>query len=82
MKLHPRTLDVQGASSRIRSILIDLQERHGLTDAEMLGVLTEAQQSTIKYVLRAERHPGNLEHKADEACDESCAHNRVGELDA
>mgnify|MGYP001607034672 FL=1 len=48
----------------------------------MLGVLTEAQQSTIKYVLRAERHPGNLEHKADEACDESCAHNRVGELDA
>lgn len=66
MKLHPRTLDVQRASSAIRGRLLDMQETHGLTDVEMLRVLIEHLQTITKYLLREERHPGDPERKADE----------------
>jgi hypothetical protein len=66
VKLHPRTLPVQGASIAIRTELDMLQERHGLTDVEMLRVLIEHQQTLTKYLLREERHPGEPERKADE----------------
>lgn len=66
MKLHPRTLDVQRASSFIRGRLLDMQETHDLTDVEMLRILIEHQQSITKYLLREERHPGDPDRKADE----------------
>jgi hypothetical protein len=66
MKLHPRTLPVQHASLSIRDHLCRLQEEYGLTDVEMIRVLTEHQMTVTKWMLREERHPGQPEHKADE----------------
>jgi hypothetical protein len=70
LRLHPRTMPVQRAEVEIRAQLLDLQEEYDLTDIEMLRILISAQQSITKYMLRAERHPGNPDMKADEAGDE------------
>jgi hypothetical protein len=67
MKLHPRTLPVQGASAELRGLLIDFQGRHDLTNVEMLRILIDEMQSITKYMLRAERHPNDPDAKADEA---------------
>jgi hypothetical protein len=60
-------MPVQRASLEIRRALDDAQERHGLTDVEMLRVLFEHQTTISKYLLRDERHPGEPDRKADEA---------------
>lgn len=67
MRLHSRTLPVQKAGNQIKMSLIEMQQEHDLTNVEMLRVLIEAQQEITKYMLRDERHPGDPEHKADEA---------------
>lgn len=72
MRLHPRTQHVSGAEAAIRSALLDLQGEFDLTDVEMLRVLLGCAERTSRHLLRAERHPGNPEHKADEACNDDC----------
>ena len=67
LRLHSRTMQVQGAEANIRLKLIEFQQEYGLTDIEMLQILHLAQLSILKYMLRAERHPNDPERKADEA---------------
>ncbi|QKW15462.1 hypothetical protein [Verrucosispora sp. NA02020] len=59
-------MPVQRAGNAIRAELDRLQDEHDLTDIEMLRVLLEHQQNITKYMLRAERHPDDLDRKADE----------------
>lgn len=66
MRLHDRTLKCQGARIRISEALSKLQEEHELTDIEMLQALSQHQDTMLKYMLRAERHPDNPEKRADE----------------
>lgn len=67
MKLHPRTLPVQGAEAEIRLALIRLQQERDLTDVEMLQAVGVWQASVLKYMLRAERHPEDPDRPADQA---------------
>ena len=43
-----------------------LQREHGLTDVEMLQAVTSWQGTVFKYMLRAERHPGDPDKAGDE----------------
>lgn len=67
VKLHPRTLPVQGAAAEIRLALIRLQDEHGLTDIEMLQAVGAWQAGKLKHMLRAERHPDSPDRGGDEA---------------
>lgn len=67
LRLHPRTLPVNQAGAEFRDWLWRFQRDKGLTDIELLQILGESQLITLKYMLRAERHPRNPDKKADEA---------------
>lgn len=67
MRLHERTLHVQGAGAQLKFKLIEFQGEHDLTDVEMLGLLQDAQRGITKRLLRAERHPDEPGKRADEA---------------
>ena len=67
LRLHPRTLPVQSAGADLSLLLIDWQDTRDLTDTETLGLLAEQVQRIHKRLLRAERHPGDPDRKADEA---------------
>jgi hypothetical protein len=75
VRLHPRTRHVDGAGAQIRSALWDLQGEFGLTDVEMLRIVLDAASRLSTFLLRAERHPGNPDRRADEACDDDCDHD-------
>lgn len=67
LRIHMRTLLVQGAEATIALNLIRLQDELTLTDVEMLrAVLHHAHQISTR-LLRAERHPDDPSRKADEA---------------
>ena len=66
LRLHSRTMQVQGAEAHIKLRLIELQQEYDLTDIEMLQILHLAQLSVLKWMLRAERHPDDPDRKADE----------------
>jgi hypothetical protein len=66
MKLHPRTMMVKRAEVELSQFLRQWAERHELTWCEMARALTEQIQMCLKYMLRAERHPEDLNKKADE----------------
>lgn len=70
MKLHPRTMPVERARAEIGLALIRMQEEHDLTNIEMLQAIGLVQSQILTYMLRAERHPGDPETKADEAGDD------------
>lgn len=70
MRLHERTLPVQGARAKISLALIDLQVEHDLTDVEMAMALHDTLGRLLTHMLRAERHPEHPDHKADEAFDD------------
>lgn len=57
MKLHPREPQVRAADLEISQAVIAAWERHDLTYAEMLTILTGTLGRVTKYLLRAERHP-------------------------
>ena len=70
LRLHPREMPVQRASADLRQAVCDWRDRHDLTEAETLAVLTEVLGGSIgsiaKYAIREERHgdpdkPGGLE---------------------
>lgn len=66
LRLHPRTMPVNQAGAEFHDWLWRFQEAKQLTDIELMQILADAQQRRLKYMLRAERHPGNPDKKADE----------------
>jgi hypothetical protein len=65
MREHPRSLACRRASVEFGNFWIDFVERHGLTPTEMLQILTDRAAQTLKYCLRAERHPDDPSRPAD-----------------
>jgi len=66
LRLHARTMTVHRAEGELGMMLVELQQRHDLTDIEMIVIMTAQLQSLAKYPLRAERHPDDPSRKADE----------------
>jgi hypothetical protein len=66
MRLHPRTLVVQGASADVGLAVADIADRHDLTVVEIVKILNEQSAGWIKHLLREERHPGDPDTRADE----------------
>ena len=66
LRLHPRTMPVQSAGADLHGCLLEFQQAHELTDAEMLGLVVEHTGRIARWMLREERHPGEPDHKADE----------------
>ncbi len=56
-QVHEREFKVRAAKRAFDKFVIDLCEEAELTEIELLQIFTESQQSTLKYMLRAERHP-------------------------
>lgn len=66
--LHPRYFQVEKASVEFKGMLCAWRERHDLTYLEAIRIVLEAcQGSLVRYALRQERHPDDLDKKADEA---------------
>lgn len=66
IKLHDRTMPVSKAKNEAVMWLLDWQERHGLTPAEVVGFHGESLLSISKYAIREERGV----YRGDEAPDE------------
>lgn len=66
LRLHPRTLPADRAGAEFHDWLWRFQRDKDLTDIELMQILSESQQRILKYMLRAERHPGDPDKKADE----------------
>jgi hypothetical protein len=66
MKIHPKMMIVQKAKAEIGIYLCDYQEKHNLTDIEMLQIINSVSDSTLKFMLRRERHPNNPDKPADQ----------------
>jgi hypothetical protein len=62
MKLHPRVMIVNKARAALGLALLDVLEKHGLSDGEALmivnGVCSEYVGGVARHAIRAERHPG------------------------
>jgi len=56
MKLHPRHEIVETAKREIAAAVSGAISEHDLTYAELLTVLTEVQQTWLRYMLRDERN--------------------------
>jgi hypothetical protein len=54
--MHEREMKVRKASLELETLIIEKAQEADLTDVELLQVLTSAQQGTLKYMLRRERH--------------------------
>lgn len=68
LKLHPRFFKVKKAAAKFQNMMLDLDQQFDLTEVEWLGIMTAyIQDGFLKYMLREERHPNNLDKKADEA---------------
>lgn len=59
MKIHKRVPIVNEASAEIAQHFVKTASKHNLTSIEMLGILHDIAGTTLKYALRAERHPEN-----------------------
>lgn len=66
MRVSARAQAVAVAQSEIAVALNKLQREHGLTSTEMLQAVTSWEATALKYMLRAERHPGDPDKGADE----------------
>lgn len=66
LRLHKRTIPVNTAGAEFSDWLWRFQAVKGLTDIELLQILNDSQQRVLTLALRAERHPGNPDKKADE----------------
>lgn len=65
MKRHPKAIAALKAESEISERVAAIAEKHGLTDIELLQILNGLQATTLKYMLRFERHPHNPDLPAD-----------------
>lgn len=59
-----RDQEVQIASSELAIMVLRHAEEHDLTRVELLQALGAIQQSTLKYMLRAERNPEHPDRPA------------------
>jgi hypothetical protein len=66
VRLHERTLPVARALNELTGFLLDHQQKHGLTDAELLRWHAQQIAAIAKYEVRHERH-GDADKKGDEA---------------
>lgn len=67
VQLHPRTRPADRARSKLHEYVLAFSDEHELTDNEMAGILLYLASRFNTFALRAERHPGDPEKKADEA---------------
>ena len=67
MRLRDRTLPVEAAECELTDVLLAFEKEHDLTDVEMLRALQLYEYRLSRRLLRAERHPGEPDRKADEA---------------
>jgi len=65
MKRHPRAIAAQKAESEISESISAIAEKHELSDIELLQIMNGLLATTLKYMLRAERHPDNPDLPAD-----------------
>lgn len=65
MKILPRYNIVQDATHEISGLMLDLVKKHGLSYVERMSILTALMTDTIKFALRAERHPDEPDKPAD-----------------
>lgn len=67
-RLHPRTLVCQRAEAQLLESICVIVNRHNLTDAEQLRVVSSALSASIggmaKFMIREERH-GDLDKQGD-----------------
>ena len=68
MKIHARTIIVNNAKIELTKCWLDLFQKHELTTAEMLSVLSQFSHEQIggiaKFAIREERH-GNTDEPGD-----------------
>jgi hypothetical protein len=67
MRLHERTMLVQGARCEFTRMTLDWIEKHGLTYGEVASVLGEEICILAKMMIRHERHPDDPDKRGDEA---------------
>ncbi len=56
----PRTLPVYKSARDLAAYLCKFKTDHGITDTEMLMVLTEIQTQLIRHLVLGDRHPAEL----------------------
>lgn len=64
-KIHPRQKIVREATNEINTSLFSIIDKHGITDGEVLNILSSFLSTQAKYMIRQERHqdtnkPGGL----------------------
>jgi hypothetical protein len=67
MRLHPRLSIVREAELEIETAISEIAKKHKLTYGEIFSILSTQIQREAKYMIRAERHPGDPDKKGDEA---------------
>jgi dTDP-D-glucose 4,6-dehydratase len=65
VRRHSRAVLVVNAENEIRAQVWKIQGDQDITNVEMLQILVRMQQSILKYMLRAERHPNDPDQPAD-----------------
>lgn len=68
-RMHPREMKVRRAQTELESMIVEKANEADLTDVELLQALTSAMQTSLKYMLRRERH-GDEDTPAGWAKDE------------
>jgi hypothetical protein len=66
LRISERAHRVHLAQTQLAIKVIEHQEEYRLTDIEILQALAEIQATTLKYMLRHERHPDDPDKGADE----------------
>lgn len=69
MRLHSRTLPVQGAEAELARFVADWKASAGLTEIETARALISVAHRQMTFALRTERHGPDSELRADEAGD-------------
>lgn len=67
LRMHPRYFLVNKAELELTKWLLDWEQRHQLTEIEIVQCLQRRQSNMLKYMLRDERHPDDGDKKGDEA---------------
>ena len=65
MKWHPRSIIVYIAEKELGAFVLDWRQRHHLTTTELVQILVGEIQLTLRFALRAERHPDAPDTPAD-----------------
>jgi hypothetical protein len=60
-------MTVSRAGSALEEAILKIAEKYELTNIELAAIQVGRLESTLKYALRAERHPDDPTRKADEA---------------